>query len=133
MSAEAVASLHNLIKQDAYMLDEASKQRLQRHVQKLTNATQLSFAERALLQEQIRFLAKINNEAKVRRATKSKIIGTARVMSYEDLVKARAERAAKEAEKEAKKAKKATTVSSTTTTDEEATAGKGKTRSKAQE
>jgi len=40
-------------------------------VQKLTNATQLSFAERALLQEHNRFLAKINNEAKVRRSTKS--------------------------------------------------------------
>nr|OQO30928.1 hypothetical protein B0A51_04155 [Rachicladosporium sp. CCFEE 5018] len=47
----------------------------------------------------------MNNEAKARRATKSTIIGTARVMTFEDLEKARAERAAKEAEKEAKKAK----------------------------
>jgi hypothetical protein len=47
VSAEAVASLHNLIKQDAIMLDETSKQRLERHVQKLTHAAQLSFAERA--------------------------------------------------------------------------------------
>lgn len=120
VSAEAVASLHELIKQDAHLLDEASKQRLQRRVQKLTNATQLSFAERALLQDHIQFLADINNEAKLRRATKSKIIGTARVMSYEDLEKARAERAAKDAEKEAanetKKAKQAG----------EAAAGKGK-------
>ena len=51
VSAEAVASLHNLIKQDANVMDETSKQRIQRHIQKLTNATQLSFAERALLQE----------------------------------------------------------------------------------
>ena len=56
------------------MLDETSKQRLQRHVQKLTNATQLSFAERALLREHNRFLAQINNEAKVRRSTKFTII-----------------------------------------------------------
>jgi len=117
VSAEAVASLHNLIKQDANMLDEASKQRIQRHIQKLTNATQLSFAERALLQEHNRFLADINNEAKVRRATKSKIIGTARVMSYEDLEMARAERAAKDAEKEA---------ANETKQAGEAAAGKGK-------
>jgi hypothetical protein len=123
ISAEAVASLHNLIKQDAHVLDETSKQRLQRHVQKLTDAAQLSFAERALLQEHNRFLAKINNEAKVRRSTKSKIIGTARVMSYEDLEKAREERAAKEAEKEARKAKKVLNV---TPTAEGAIAGKGK-------
>ena len=63
VSAEAVASLHSLIKRDANILDETSKQRIQRHIQKLTNATQLSFAERALLQEQNRFLAEINNEA----------------------------------------------------------------------
>ena len=106
VSAEAVASLHNLIKQDTHVLDEASRQRLQKHLQKLTNATQLSFAERALLQEHNRFLAEINNEAKPRRSTKSGILGTARVMSYEDLEKAREERAAKEAEKEAKKAEK---------------------------
>ena len=110
MSVDAVASLHNLIKQDAHMLDERSKQRLQRHLQKLTNATQLSFAERTLLQEHVGFLAEINNEAKVRRATKSKIIGTARVVCYEDLEKAREERAAQEAKKETKKeAKKANT------------------------
>ncbi len=122
-SAAAVASLHNLIKQDAHMLDEASKQRLHRHVEKLANATQLFFAERTLLQQRNRFLAQINNEAKVRRSTKSKNIGTARVMRYEDLEKARAEHAAKEAEKEARKAKKILRASPTA---EEATVGKGK-------
>ena len=106
VSVEAVASLHNLIKQDANVLNKASKQRLQRHIQKLTNAAQLSFAERALLQENNRFLAEINNEAKARRSTKSQNLGEARVMSYEGLEKARAERAAKEAAKEAKKAKR---------------------------
>jgi hypothetical protein len=51
-------------------------------------------------------LAKINNEGKVRRSTKSEILGKAKVMSYEDLEKARAERAAKEAAKEVKRAQK---------------------------
>ena len=128
VSVDAVASLHDMIKQDAHMLDERSKQRLQRHLQKLTNATKLSFAERTLLQEHAQFLAEINNEAKVRRATKSKIIGTARVMCYEDLENARAERAAKESEKDAaaaaRKAKKAKKVSWATPNTEETTTGK---------
>ena len=122
--AEAVAALHDLIKQDAHMLDESSRQRLQRHLQKLTNATHLSFAERALLSEHNQFLAKINNEAKVRRATKSKVLGTARIMSYEDLENARAERAVKEAASEARKAKKARKAADATPETEKANAGK---------
>jgi hypothetical protein len=38
VSAEGLASLHNLIKQDAHTLNETSVQRLERHVQKLANA-----------------------------------------------------------------------------------------------
>lgn len=38
-SARAVESAYNLITYDAHMLDETSKQRLQRHLQKLTKAT----------------------------------------------------------------------------------------------
>ncbi|KAK0247512.1 hypothetical protein LTS16_026050 [Friedmanniomyces endolithicus] len=110
ISAEAVSALHDLIRKDALALDAASQQRLQRRLEKLTNATQLSFAERTLLQEQDQFLTSINNEAKVRRSTKTTIIGKARVMSYEDLQKARTDRSAKEAEKEARQSKKALKV-----------------------
>ena len=39
----------------------------------------------------------MNNKAKPRKSTKSTIVGKAKVMSYEDIVKAREERAAKEA------------------------------------
>lgn len=105
-SAGGVASLYHLIKSDVEMVDETSKLRLERHVQKLTNATQVSFAERALLSEQVQFLNNINCEAKVRRSAKAEILGTARVMSYEDLELARKERALKTAAKEAKKAAK---------------------------
>jgi hypothetical protein len=38
VTAEALSSLHNLIKQDACVLDPISKQRLQKHVQKLASA-----------------------------------------------------------------------------------------------
>jgi hypothetical protein len=37
----------------------------------------------------------VNNEAKVRRSTKSVVLGKAKEMSYEDLEEARAKRAAK--------------------------------------
>ena len=39
--AEALMSLHNLIKQDACTFNETSIQRLQRHIQKLANAAQI--------------------------------------------------------------------------------------------
>jgi len=57
----------------------------------------------------------VNNEAKVRRSTKTEVIGKARIMSYEDLEKARRERSAKEAEKEARKAGKQPRAMSRTT------------------
>lgn len=55
-----------------------------------------SFAKEALLQEQTQFLSKINNEAKVRRSTRSVVLGKVKVMSYEDLEEAQAKCAAKE-------------------------------------
>ena len=75
---EALTSLYNLIKQDAHTLDETSIQRLQRHIQKLANTAQISFAERVLLRDQIRFVSSMNNEAKVRRSTKSAEAETAK-------------------------------------------------------
>ena len=63
----------------------------------------------ALLHSRNQFLAEINNEGKARRAADQKVIGTARVVTYEDLEKKRAERAvmdARAAERMAKKAAK---------------------------
>ncbi|KFZ12567.1 hypothetical protein V501_04152 [Pseudogymnoascus sp. VKM F-4519 (FW-2642)] len=91
VSAEALTSLHNLIKQD-----QSSTQRQQRHVQKLANAAQMSFAEVALLRDEKQSLITIANESKVRRSTKSTVVGKAKVMSYEDIVKARADRAVRD-------------------------------------
>lgn len=48
-------------------------------------------------------MKKINNEAKVRRNTKKLVLGTAKVMSYEDLEIAREQRAAKDAAKAKRK------------------------------
>jgi hypothetical protein len=96
VSAEALVSLHNLIKQDAHTLNETNVQRLQRHVQKLANAAQISFADSALLQDQNQFLTNINNEATARRSTKSVVLRKAKIISFEDIEEARAKRAAKD-------------------------------------
>ncbi len=97
VSAEGLMSLQSLIiNRDACALDETSKQSLLRHIQKLTNAAQISFIKGALQRDQIRFLTTINNEAKVRRSTKAVVLGKAKVMSYEDLAAKRAEREAKD-------------------------------------
>lgn len=99
VTIEALTSLQDLTTQDAHALDESSRQRLQRRLQKLSNAAQTSFAERALQQDQIRFLSEVNNEARVRRSTKPVVLGKAKVMSYGDLVEARVKRAVKDAAK----------------------------------
>jgi hypothetical protein len=96
VTAEAASSMHSLIQRDALTLDETSIQRLLKHVKKLANAVQMSFAERALLRDQIDFLSTMNDEAKRLRSTKSFMVEKAKVMSYEDLEAARRRRAAKE-------------------------------------
>jgi hypothetical protein len=120
-------SLQNfIIKKHAYALDESSKQSLARHLQKLTNAAQTSFAKGVLQQHQIRFWIRMNDESKVRRSTTSVVLGKAKVMSYEDLEEARAKRAEKEAAKEAKgKGKRGRKPKSAVSEAEEAFADKG--------
>jgi len=95
MTTESLFSLQGLISKDARSLDEEGKRRLEKHVQKLANAAKVSFAERDIQKVQIRFLRKANDEAKVRRSTRSIVLGKAKVMRYEDLVNARMERAEK--------------------------------------
>jgi sRNA-binding protein len=124
VSAEALTSLLDMIKQVPN--DETSMRHKERLQQKHIKATQLSFAERTLLQEHNRFLAQINIEAKPRRSTKSDVLGTAKVMSYEDLEKAKAERVAKETAKEVRKAKKEAKKAAKEA--KEATTGKSTTR-----
>ncbi|KAK7187898.1 hypothetical protein PSPO01_06100 [Paraphaeosphaeria sporulosa] len=67
--AEALTSLHDIIKQDS---------------------------NRTLLKAYNQFLFKINSEAKTRRSTRLVVLGKAKVMSFEDLEEARIKRAAKD-------------------------------------
>jgi hypothetical protein len=106
VSAEGLASLHNLIKQDAHTLNETSILRLERCVQKLVNAAQVSIAECALLCDEKQVLTRMNNEAKVRRLTKVLKLGNAKVMSFEDIVVVRVARAVKDAEVKGKRSRK---------------------------
>lgn len=107
-TTEGLLSLQDQINHDADSLDETSRRRLHKHLQKFSNAATMSFAKRALQEEQIKFLHRVNNEAKVRRAAKFLVLGKAKVMSYKDLESARAKRAADELNKVARKAKRST-------------------------
>jgi hypothetical protein len=104
VSAEAFLSLQNVIlDHNARALDRVSKQSLDRHVHKLTKAAQTSFARSALLQDQVKFLLRANNEAKLRRATASTVLGKAKEVSFEDLELERMKQAEKKAAEEGKK------------------------------
>jgi hypothetical protein len=100
VTAEGLTALHDLIKRDVCAPDEASRQRLERRVQKLVSAAKISVAKQSLLQDHNHLLYNINNEAKVRRATRSLVLsdgkGEGKVMLWEDLEKARTKRAARE-------------------------------------
>jgi DDE superfamily endonuclease len=63
VTAEALGSLRNLIEQGTHTVDEETKER----IEKFAKAAQLSFAERALLEDDRQILLKQNNEAKRRR------------------------------------------------------------------
>jgi hypothetical protein len=95
VTTEALTSLHDLIVTDTHALDTTNKDRLQKRIQKLASAAKVSFAAQALLKDRNQFLLEINREAKVRRSTKSLVLGKAKVMSFEDLEEARAKRAEK--------------------------------------
>ena len=103
VSAEAFASLYHQIERNIHTEPDTS--RLQKWMQKLANAGQSTFAERALLENRNQLLTKLNNQAKVRRSTKSVILarGEGKVMSFEDIVAARAARDEKQAIKDKKK------------------------------
>jgi hypothetical protein len=97
VTTDGLTSLHKSFQQDAYALsDESGKLRAQRHIQKLANAAQVSFAKQVLLEDQNQFLSKVNKKAKVRRSTRPVVLGRVKVMSYEDLGEARKNRAEKE-------------------------------------
>ena len=101
MSAEALTWLLNLIKQ--VLNNKTNRQHKERLQNKVNNAAQTFLVKNALLQARNHHVPNIIDKGKVRRSTKSKILGKALMSSYEDLERARAEHVTKEATKEAKK------------------------------
>jgi hypothetical protein len=95
VTTDALPSLHNLIKQDTCRLNKPRRQRLERHVQKLASAAQISFTQQTLLQAHNRLLIKHNNESKVRQSTRSIVLRKTKVISYKDPQDAQAKRAEK--------------------------------------
>ena len=104
MSAEALSKLLDTIKQLSN--NEATQYHKEKLQQKHVNVTRQCIVERDLLQIQNQFLIQINNEGKVRRSIKSKVLDTTRVMAWDDLDKVRTELVAKEKKKEEKKVKR---------------------------
>lgn len=103
VSAENFILLQNLIiKQNAYVLNNISKQKLERHILKLTKADQMFFVKNALQKNQIQFLNTINNEVKVWQLTKSLILEKMKIMSYKNLKKVWVKYADKKTVKEVK-------------------------------
>jgi len=78
------------------------RQDIEPQTQKCAKGFQQYGATNILQADRIQFLTTINNEAKVRRSTKSLVLGKAKVMSYEDLEEARAKRLVKESTQAAK-------------------------------
>jgi hypothetical protein len=106
VSAEAFTSLQNtIVREDARRFDDINKQRLMRRIEKLAKAGKVLLAKSVLQEGHIRFLHKINNEGEARRSTTAIVLGTAKVMSWEDLEEAKAKRA-EQREKKARKGKR---------------------------
>lgn len=106
VSAASFAVLQDtIIKRAARALDGVDQYELERHVGKLAKAAQVSMARNSLQKGHIRFLLKINDEAKARRSTRSLVLGTAKVMSDEDLRAAYAKRAEQEQKANARREK----------------------------
>lgn len=105
-STEAFSMLQNLtVAQYASQLNDTSKRNLQRHLQKFAKGTGAVVAKTMLQEDQISFLLRTNNEAKVRRTTKLLVLGNAKVMSFEDLAAAGVKRAERDVVRTNKKGK----------------------------
>jgi hypothetical protein len=89
---ESLTYLRIKIEQDI-AFDHPSK----RGLQKLANAAEKAFADRALLLDENRLLFEQNNEKTTRLSIRSTVTGNAKVMTYDDIVEAQRKRDVKAA------------------------------------
>jgi hypothetical protein len=71
------------------------------YIQKLANAAENAFADRAILLDENLLLFEQNNEKTTRKSMRATVVGSARVMSYEDICEAQKQRDIKDATAEA--------------------------------
>jgi hypothetical protein len=74
-------------------LNSPSKYRFQ----KLANAAEKAFVDRAILLDENKLLFEQNNEKMTRSSVRSTVTGTAKIMTYEDIMEAQRKRDIKEA------------------------------------
>jgi hypothetical protein len=77
---------------------EALDARTKLSIQKVVNAAENAFADRAILLDENLLLFEQNNEKNTRTSVKATVVGTAKVLSYEDIVEAQQKRDIKEVE-----------------------------------
>jgi hypothetical protein len=92
-SAHGLGAMRQTLDQIISALDNDAKP----HMQKIFNAAERSLAHCTLLQDENQQLMKQNREKRLRKSTKATVVGTAKIMSYEDIERAKKKRAEKEA------------------------------------
>ncbi|KAH8743927.1 hypothetical protein BGZ57DRAFT_707836, partial [Hyaloscypha finlandica] len=68
-----------------------------RDIQKLANIAENAFTDRAILLDENLLLFEQNNEKATRKSIRATVVGSTRVMSYEDIIEAQKQRDIKEA------------------------------------
>jgi DDE superfamily endonuclease len=84
VTVESLTSLRTKLEQEIHALDRPGQHRLQ----KLANAAEKAFADRALLLDENRLLFEQNNEKTTRISIRSTVTGNAKVMCYDDIIEA---------------------------------------------
>ncbi len=92
MTYESLAHLRMVIEQGT-----ALNSPYKPYFKKLANATDKALADRAILHNENRVLFEQNNEKTTRSSIRSTVTGTAKVMTYEDIIEAQRKRDVKEA------------------------------------
>lgn len=92
-SATSFNAMRHKLDQIIGALDDDAKP----HVQKVMNAVERSFANSTLLVNENQLLMEQNREKRLRKSTKATVVGTAKIMSFEDIKQAQRQREKKEA------------------------------------
>ena len=99
VTSEGLTTLCTKIERESHGLNDS----IASPVQKLVRAAKRAMASRDLLHAANDTLRQQNDEKKLRQSAKANVVGTAKVMSYQDLVEAKRVRESKDADREAQR------------------------------